>query len=1198
MEKIKKIVLFSLLLMILSLAKINAATLYVNANGTCGSNSPCYTTIQAAINAASAGDIIIVAAGTYTGTVTVNKSVKIYGNNYNVNPNDSSWNYNSARNPESIISTTSGWGFFLSASNIEIKGFQLTGSGGGNSIGNTSITTMFSNWTIENNWIANNTNVQSIFTNGSASSVRVENFVIKNNRIENNSGALRTSINAWKCGTLSITGNYIAGSTYHAINADGFGNGTISNNYFKDAKYGAIQVPTSHSSNQYFVIENNTITGCQTGIYSWTRATQPNIKLSIRNNTILVNAAKLDLNFGAIDLRGTNNNLATPNIIEGNTIIISGIVGTSPVGLFTGGPATAAYGIVLSGSLGLITVNNNSISAIGVNGSPSALPTNIGPDMSGVYLRNQNVSSNPSETELAGTFQIQSNNIEGFKNSIITFNTSTNTLSALPSAATATVIENDLLPSSGGYSILAASGGNLISATCNWYGTTTQLCDKISGNIDYIPFKISSNGPCTGGAASGTPTLCTNTALTNITHDTTATGATGIGTVTGLPAGVTATWASNTITISGIPTSSGTFNYNIPLTGACGTVNATGTITVDSATIAGSINGDQTICANSQLANIVLTGNVGSVVKWQKSSDAVFTNPIDIASTSTTLTGAVVGAITATTYFRAVVQSDSCSSVNTNIIMVSIETTTWNGTSWDNGAPTDPNSTKSILFSGNYSSTASLYGCVMNVTNNAIVTINTGHNVILNGALTVDSGSSFTMQNNSNLIQNTDATNSGNITVKRNSSPLYRLDYTLWSSPVAGTQTLLNFSPLTLSNRFYTYNTSTNLYNSISDPSTATFSIGKGYLIRMPNNWIASSSGTPAAFSGSFTGVPTNGLIVSALVDNGSAFRYNAVGNPYPSAIKIQDFITQNSDKIDGTIWFWRKTNDQNNPITYSTCTAAGCTLNNQHSYFDEDLISIGQGFIVQAKASQSTLTFTNSMRVADNVNQFFKSAQKDRFWLDLMNSSTVKYGQQLIAYVGGTNNYDDGLDGLYINDCPTALTSVVDGKELAINARPNFNIQDVTPIQFRTDVAGTYTISINKTEGVFDGNQDIFIRDNQLGIVQSLTSGNYTFASSSGTFANRFDILYLNPTLDTNTPIFNKESLIVFKNNGLVHINAGTTNIDNVKLFDIRGRLLLKKNKVNATQTTIDTSAIGNQVLLIQITSVDQIKITKKIVN
>jgi uncharacterized delta-60 repeat protein len=79
-------------------------------------------------------------------------------------------------------------------------------------------------------------------------------------------------------------------------------------------------------------------------------------------------------------------------------------------------------------------------------------------------------------------------------------------------------------------------------------------------------------------SASSTPTTCMNTAITDITLTTTA--ATGIGVATGLPAGITASWLAGTITISGTPTESGIFNYSIPIIG-CGTVNATGKITVN-----------------------------------------------------------------------------------------------------------------------------------------------------------------------------------------------------------------------------------------------------------------------------------------------------------------------------------------------------------------------------------------------------------------------------------------------------------------------------------------------------------------------------------------------------------------------------------------------------------------------------------------
>ncbi len=103
----------------------------------------------------------------------------------------------------------------------------------------------------------------------------------------------------------------------------------------------------------------------------------------------------------------------------------------------------------------------------------------------------------------------------------------------------------------------------------------------------------------TAGSASSSPTVCINTAITNITH--TTTGATGIGSPTGLPTGVNANWASNTITISGTPTVSGTFNYSIPLTGGCGEVYATGTIDVRSLPAIPTITSNGPLCDGATL---------------------------------------------------------------------------------------------------------------------------------------------------------------------------------------------------------------------------------------------------------------------------------------------------------------------------------------------------------------------------------------------------------------------------------------------------------------------------------------------------------------------------------------------------------------------------------------------------------------------
>ena len=109
----------------------------------------------------------------------------------------------------------------------------------------------------------------------------------------------------------------------------------------------------------------------------------------------------------------------------------------------------------------------------------------------------------------------------------------------------------------------------------------------------------------TVGGATSAPTLMVNTGLTPITHSTT--NATGIGTATGLPTGVTASWSANRITISGTPSSSGTFSYNIPLSGGCGCVNATGTITVTAPCATGAASTTPTLTLNKALTPITHT---------------------------------------------------------------------------------------------------------------------------------------------------------------------------------------------------------------------------------------------------------------------------------------------------------------------------------------------------------------------------------------------------------------------------------------------------------------------------------------------------------------------------------------------------------------------------------------------------------------
>ncbi len=150
--------------------------------------------------------------------------------------------------------------------------------------------------------------------------------------------------------------------------------------------------------------------------------------------------------------------------------------------------------------------------------------------------------------------------------------------------------------------------------------TTTGGCNNpaatANGTINVLP-----NNTISLSSASGTnnQNLCINTPITTITY--TTTGATGAD-ITGLPAGVTGSWSSNQVTISGTPTVSGNYSYTITTTGGCnnpaatasGTINISPNNTISLSSPSGTNN--QTLCINTPITQITYstTGATGATI--------------------------------------------------------------------------------------------------------------------------------------------------------------------------------------------------------------------------------------------------------------------------------------------------------------------------------------------------------------------------------------------------------------------------------------------------------------------------------------------------------------------------------------------------------------------------------------------------------
>jgi len=359
---------------------------------------------------------------------------------------------------------------------------------------------------------------------------------------------------------------------------------------------------------------------------------------------------------------------------------------------------------------------------------------------------------------------------------------------------------------------------------------------------------------------------------------------------------------------------------------------------------------------------------------------------------------------------------------------------------------------------------------------------------------------------------------------------------------------------------------------------------------------------TATVWGGSFAGVPNSGDYGFTMVDGGSGLRFNLVGNPYSSPIDAISFVsnTTNAANTTGALYFWRKTNNAASP-SYCTWTTAGFTSNGEAQVYDpNDVIQTGQGFFVEANGNGTALEFNNAMRVDDHGDQFFRTAttvERNRIWLNATGANGL-FSQTMVGYMSdATNGFDAAIDGKYINDGAIALTSLVEATPYAIQGRSlPFDATDIVPMQFKATAAGNYSIALDHVDGLFSGSQDVYLRDAQTGVDHDLKSGAYTFTTEAGTFANRFSVVYTaalsvsNPTLDANT-------IVIYKNeNQSFTINSGTIEMASVKVFDIRGRLLTTQSNINAAQTTL-TAGQSNEVLLVQVTSVEGATVTKKVV-
>ncbi len=151
-------------------------------------------------------------------------------------------------------------------------------------------------------------------------------------------------------------------------------------------------------------------------------------------------------------------------------------------------------------------------------------------------------------------------------------------------------------------------------------------------------------------------------------------------------------------TYSETPATSGVWEYRAVIqSGTCTEVYSNATVvTVNPATVGGTVSGDAAICLNDQTGTLTLTGYTGSVIKWQKRLDGGAWN--DIANTNDTYieTPSSEG----TWEYRTQVQSGVCGAEFSAVATVVVSPVTVSGTLNGGGTICLSSSTGTITLTG------------------------------------------------------------------------------------------------------------------------------------------------------------------------------------------------------------------------------------------------------------------------------------------------------------------------------------------------------------------------------------------------------------------------------------------------------------------------------------------------------------------
>ncbi|MBO6880953.1 T9SS type A sorting domain-containing protein [Winogradskyella sp.] len=390
-----------------------------------------------------------------------------------------------------------------------------------------------------------------------------------------------------------------------------------------------------------------------------------------------------------------------------------------------------------------------------------------------------------------------------------------------------------------------------------------------------------------------------------------------------------------------------------------------------------------------------------------------------------------------------------------------------------------------------------------------------------------------------------------------------------------------------------------------------TLNPGQGYTMK--------GTGTSSSYQNYvFYGEPNNGDYTFTI----NSGEHALLGNPYPSALDADQFLTDNASVVDA-LYFWVDGGSTSHyltdylggygvknltggtppsvasPLIYGIGTSGSVTSPTQY-------VSVGQGFFVQA-SSNGTIQFNNAQRA-------YKTESSTETTFYRLNSNTndlnkyIRIGyenpggfhrQLLLGFLpnsGANLDYNMGYDAemfdLRDND---AYFIIEDNDDLqyVIQGVGEFATQMEFPLGIKISELGIHKITIDALENF---NHSVYLRDTYTNTEIDLTASDYEFSLPIGVYNNRFviafealDVLQVEDNSLKELQVFyNGLESIIVRNNKNIHIDC-------IEIYNTLGQLIIKKqDNLNNNSTITIPFAHPNGIYIVDVKSDNTQKSTK----